>query len=94
MGRIADRTKKANRTQITMKIGPKVAPRVDTLFTNGDDSLQYLAESLDETWASYKVIKKICKVERPCTTRAFVRRLTVWRGSPRSLLQHQRMGSR
>ncbi|KAK8152333.1 hypothetical protein BC567DRAFT_267901 [Phyllosticta citribraziliensis] len=48
----------SSRTDIAINIGPKVAPRAETLFANGDDSLKYLTETIDETWSMCASIHK------------------------------------
>ncbi|KAK7523344.1 hypothetical protein IWZ03DRAFT_410223 [Phyllosticta citriasiana] len=56
--RIGVRNRDPSKTKVALNIGPKVAPRVETLFIDGDDSQEYLTESLDETWALCASIHK------------------------------------
>ncbi|KAK8172640.1 hypothetical protein BKA80DRAFT_195358 [Phyllosticta citrichinensis] len=49
--RVSKRLQSKGETKVVQDIGPLVAPRVEPLYFGGDDSLEYLTESVDETWS-------------------------------------------
>ncbi|KAK7561195.1 hypothetical protein IWX49DRAFT_589867 [Phyllosticta citricarpa] len=50
--RVLERSKLKGETKVVQDIGPLVAPRVEPLYYDGDQSLEKMTESVDESWST------------------------------------------